>query len=191
MTPHILITTAALLLIAPPAGTDAAPDIENLHDIALWAFYSEVAEEHYRAERREEWWLGHHSIIPAEYREVVADINRELGIPPEIIYRLVRWESGWRANAQGHNPNGTTDRGIMQLNNRYEAQFVARYFSGGEDFDVWNAEHSLEVGMKLLAGLHSYFGDWRSAVMAYNAGRGAVRLGRIPESTKRYVRRIL
>jgi soluble lytic murein transglycosylase-like protein len=139
---------------------------------------------------REEWnekykW---YSRIPEEYREFVINLNEEeLHIPPALIYYLVRWESGWYPKATGYNLNGTRDLGLMQLNSRYVHAFVAAHFSGNpEDFDPYNPEHNLEVGLKHLNFLHGYFNDWKSAVQAYNAGKGRIAAGYVPGFAKHY-----
>lgn len=139
---------------------------------------------------REEWDAKYqwYSKIPSKYREFVIDLNEdELEIPPALIYYLVRWESGWNPNATGYNLNGTRDLGLMQLNSRYTHAFVAAHFEGEQsEFDPYNPEHNLEVGLKHLNYLYQYLGDWESAAQAYNAGKGRIKAGYVPGFAKHY-----
>jgi len=167
-------------------------------NIDFWAKEEAQARQDRQAEEiltkmqnaREEWnekyeWYAR---IPSEYRDFVIDLNEnELHIPPALIYYLVQWESGWHRTATGYNLNGTHDLGLMQLNSRYVYAFVAAHFSGDpEDFDPYNAEHNLEVGLKHLNFLHDYFNDWESAVQAYNAGKGRIARGYVPGFAQHY-----
>jgi soluble lytic murein transglycosylase-like protein len=57
--------------------------------------------------------------------------------------------------------------------------------------DPWNPEQNLRGGARYLAQMYKKYGDWRTALMAYNAGPGNVDAGRIPKSTIAYADKIL
>jgi len=145
---------------------------------------AEMEKARERWDEKYQWY----SRIPSEYREFVIDLNEDrLEIPPALIYYLVRWESGWNPRATGYNLNGTRDLGLMQLNSRYAGAFAETHFEGDmSEFDPYNPKHNLEVGLKHLNFLHDYLGDWESAVQAYNAGKGRIKAGYVPDFAHRY-----
>lgn len=125
--------------------------------------------------------------MPSEYRDYIIELNKSLEIPPALIYYLIKWESGWHKTATGYNMNGTSDLGLMQLNSRYVHAFVEAHFTGDpKNFDPYNGKHNLEVGLKHLEYLHDYLGDWKSAAQAYNAGKGRIKRGYVPEFAQHY-----
>ena len=135
-----------------------------------------------------------YSIIPEKYRTIVAEINekQEMNLPPELIFYLIRYESGWNPNATGYNYNGTHDMGLMQLNSRYARMFAKAYYTGEQPFDPYDAKANLEVGLKHYRWLLEYYtGDYYKALQAYNAGRGSVDYNRVPVRTVHYAKYII
>ena len=95
-----------------------------------------------------------------------------LGVPPGIAQRLVRTESGGRADAVS--PKGAF--GPAQLMPATARELAQKY--GG---DPSNPYDNISLGMRYLRDNYDRFGDWRLATAAYHAGPGAVqRAGGIP-----------
>ena len=107
--------------------------------------------------------------VPAIMREYFVDSCLRHGVPYTIAYRLISWESGWDETAVNHNPDGSTDLGLMQLNDRYLEDFSLRY-NEGKRIDPWMWRVSLEVGLAHLKVLHRATKSWEGAVAAYNMG---------------------
>jgi len=106
-------------------------------------------------------------------------------------------ESGYRADAR----SAAGPAGLWQLV-RPTARRMRLQVGPGYDARL-SAEESTRAAVRYLSMLHRMFGgDWRLAVMAYNAGEGRVldavgrsggkprRLARIPASTRRYARTV-
>jgi len=134
-----------------------------------------------------------YELFPIRYRETIRRVNGDAGIPAEILFRLIDRESGWNERIiGGPNADGSRDLGLMQLNETWIKYFAAVFFSGpAGEFDPFNPEHSLEVGMRYLRRLFDVTGSWLEAVQAYNCGLSRVREGSIPEATKRYSRHVV
>lgn len=100
---------------------------------------------------------------------------QELGVPVEIAEKLIRLESGGRADAVS--PKGAF--GPAQLMPGTAKELAAKY--GGDPSDPYD---NVRLGMHYLRDNYNQFGDWRLAAAAYQAGPGAVRrAGGIPNTT--------
>lgn len=78
-------------------------------------------------------------------------------IPTNLLFALISAESDFDPKAVNHNTNGSTDRGLMQLN--------SRYFKGIRAFD---ANVNLQYGCKHLRKYYDRYGTWEQAVTMYN-----------------------
>lgn len=130
--------------------------------------------------------------IPARYRSKVVRACKKNKIPITIVYNLVYHESRWKNYATGYNRNGTVDRGLFQLNSRYLYTFSRAYFRGRR-INPYNPNHSISVGIRMLAWYKKYFkGNWRKVLYSYNWGMGNVIANRpIPTVVRRYADKIL
>lgn len=115
----------------------------------------------------------------AKYRDQFA---KEWGIPSNIAKAIIKQESGGNYKAVSKAGAG----GVMQL-----MPATAKGLGVQDRFDpaqnIWG-------GMKYLAAQYKQFGNWASALAAYNAGPGAVKKHKgippFPE-TQRYVKNIM
>jgi len=128
-------------------------------------------------------------MIPDHFEEIVLASAAETGVPVWIAARLLERESGWRADAVGHNVNGTRDLGIAQLNDRYLNDFAV--FNGWAAIDPFDPTVAIPVAIRYLAHLQLLTGSWEGAVAAYNCGLGRYRTGDIPASTLRHVAAVM
>ena len=138
------------------------------------------------------------SLIPKEYQNFVYQGCLSRGIPLTYYYRMIKIESSWYYKAVGENyRNGVVvsyDRGLGQINSKCQDELVRLFFRPefpGEKFNVFNWRHNLQVSMNYIQDLYKTMGTWPRAFAAYNCGATAVKRGKIPEITKKYVSRII
>lgn len=112
-----------------------------------------------------------------DYRNKIAQTEKELGIPTGILDKLARTESNYNPNARNARTGAT---GIVQL--------LPKYFpNAGKD-----ASADIDEGGKYLLQLYRQFGSWELAAAAYNTGPGNLKkilagAKALPKETKNYV----
>jgi soluble lytic murein transglycosylase-like protein len=106
--------------------------------------------------------------------QIIQEANAQ-GVPSSIALGVAQQESGFNPNAVG----AAGELGTFQL--------MPQYFPGAADP---NANVSLGVGY--LAQLYKQFGDWSTALAAYNWGPGNVSSGKPwPTQVWNYVQSVL
>lgn len=146
------------------------------------------------------WWHA----WPYAYSELVGDATAGEGsVAPELVYSIMREESGYRADAIS--PVGA--RGLLQIMEETGQRLAAR---AGRDpisaDDLLEPETNIDLGTQYLGELARRFGGRLApAIASYNAGPSAVArwidetprdedewVEEIPyEQTRRYVKRVL
>lgn len=107
------------------------------------------------------------------------------GIDPELFVRQIQQESGFEPYDKNGNVK-TSPAGAVGI-----AQIVPSAHPG---VDATNPQASLDYAANLMAGYLRQYGDYPTALAAYNAGPGNVaKFGGVPpfEETQRYVKTIL
>ena len=116
-----------------------------------------------------------------DHEELISARLTQHGLPSELL-AVPLVESGYRNLAQGANPQHGA--GIWMF-----IKPTARHF--GLTVETWRDERldvasETEAAMRMFSGLHSEFGDWSFALLAYNGGsdlvRRAVRDGGAPDA---------
>ncbi len=124
---------------------------------------------------------------------VIAD---HAGVPRSIARALCIEESGdWRTGTLGDaaavgsvGADGARCLGLYQLNPRWMASLVARYFPDDPlAFDAFDPLDNATVALAYLSALHARFGSWISALAFYNHGD----VETIPAETLAYCWRIV
>jgi peptidoglycan DL-endopeptidase CwlO len=121
------------------------------------------------------------------YVEVINQSANQFGVPQDILYRVLQKESSWNPNiisGQTASPAGAL--GI--------AQFMPDTARGMGGFNPLDPNQAIPKAAEYLSNLFQQFGNWESALAAYNAGPGNVnKYGGIPPfpETQRYVEGIL
>ena len=108
--------------------------------------------------------------FPLTYREQVEALSAEYGVPVPLIFAVVKAESGFRPEAQSY----AGACGLMQLMPATYREIAGRL---GEDCDeslIFDPTQNLRYGVYYLSYLYRYFGDYYTALAAYNAGIGRV-----------------
>jgi hypothetical protein len=117
----------------------------------------------------------------ADYRQMAADAARRYGIPVDLFLAQINQES--RFNPQAVSPAGAIGLGQIMPGTAKEL-----------GVDPRDPSQNLEGSARYLSQQYKKFGDWGTALAAYNAGPGAVsKYGGVPpyKETQNYVRTIL
>ena len=114
-----------------------------------------------------EWRLRRE--YPLAYTDAVELASEKYHISPEILYAVIRTESGFDPNAVSH----AGACGLMQITpDTYDWLLYTRKESDrGDLFDPYT---NVEYGAYFLAYLHRRFKSWDTAFAAYNAGMNRV-----------------
>lgn len=141
---------------------------------------------------------------PRTYRAHVEQYASLYGAEPNMIYAIIKAESGFDPEAMSS--EGAV--GLMQiLPNTYKYE-IREYIGSDEDTDaLYEPEENIQAGVYYFAKWYRYFGTAVEALAAYNAGIGNVKtwrdygytdeygildLEKIPfEETKAYIRRVM
>jgi len=115
----------------------------------------------------------------------VREQARVAGVPASLAESVMQIESGGNVLATHENPDGTFDRGPWQLNDD-SLPWLEKHLNGGEAINPYDQYESTRIAVRYLAYLRKRTGSWGGAVMAYNAGSWAVRVGAVPVATKEY-----
>ena len=138
-----LIVAAAILAAMVLAGTLAGPPV------AGWAM---------------------RLLYPREFSEIVSREAGEFGLPEELVYAVIRAESGFDHKATSR----AQARGLMQLTEGTFRWMAEEYPPENGGRDVFDANDNVHCGCALLRLLIDHYGDLRVALAAYNAGMGNV-----------------
>jgi soluble lytic murein transglycosylase-like protein len=134
-------------------------------------------------------WKNATTLLPPEWQSMFQRYSKKFDIDLDLLVAIAMNESSLNPRAVNYNKSsGTYDRGLFQINSRYESTFVKNYWNRPEKFDHFNPEHSLYMACKILVEHKARLGAEEEAIKAYNTGA----VGRLlyPESAKRYYTRI-
>jgi soluble lytic murein transglycosylase len=143
---------------------------------------------------------------PDEYVEYVEIYSAEFGVPEDLVWSVIKTESGFDSSAVSS--KGAV--GLMQLMpSTFEwltDDILREYLGIGMLYDP---ETNIKYGTYYLSRLYNRFGDWDTAIAAYNGGEGNVsewlkdkrysddgiklKTDKIPDSyseTKNYVKKV-
>ncbi len=108
------------------------------------------------------------SIYPIKYEEYVTKYSNEYSVPEPLIYAVIKTESNFDENAESR----VGAKGLMQLMPDTFDWIDSKIGEGQEQ--ITDPETNIKYGTYLLSWLYDYFGDWDTAIAAYNAGHGRV-----------------
>lgn len=108
--------------------------------------------------------------LPQEYLETIEKYSAEYGLPIELVCSVINTESSFDPSALSH--AGAV--GLMQIT---EDTFNWLQFKSGEEYPLSmlnDPEINIKFGCFFLSLLYEEFGDYDTALAAYNAGRSRV-----------------
>lgn len=110
--------------------------------------------------------------FPKPYATEVAHATKQANVPPNLIYAIMRRESGFLSNAR----SWAQARGLMQMMKATadeQAKKLGLKLSSEEE--LFNPELNLLLGSSLIQNYWQRFGNLVVALSAYNAGPAAAR----------------
>ncbi len=138
---------------------------------------------------------------PLEFCEYVELYSQEYSVPQNIIYAVIKTESGFESDALSN--KGAI--GLMQITPDTFNWLLTKNPQNDVNVDsLYKPETNIKYGTYFLSLLYSEFGTWENAFAAYNAGRSRVndwladenystdgRLTNIPyKETRDYVKKV-
>lgn len=137
------------------------------------------------------------STHPLLYREYVEGYSSFYGVPSDIIYAVIKIESGFDSNALSH--RGAV--GLMQITPDTFSWLMTKTGDEYSSDALYSPHINIKYGVFFLNYLYGEFGSWETVYAAYNAGMARVKgwladpaisengkLVAIPfEETRRYV----
>ena len=116
--------------------------------------------------------IGARYVFPLGYESYVDRYSSECGVDKLFVMAVIKTESDFDPNARSE----VGARGLMQLMDEAFEWVALR--KGDDRFtydDMYEPEHNIEYGTYMISLLYDEYGDERTALAAYHAGRGAVR----------------
>ncbi len=143
-------------------------------------------------------------IYPLKYEVVVEKYSKEYNLDKELIYAIIKTESGFNEKAK----SSKNAFGLMQITEETLEWLSTKTPENDSELtanDLYDKETNLRLGCFLLRLNLDYYKDEKTAICAYNAGRSRVdkwladskyskngkTLDEIPfEETKNYVQKV-
>ncbi len=109
------------------------------------------------------------TMYPREYSDLVEKYSSEFGVEQNIIYAVIKTESGFDENAV----SSASARGLMQITNETFA-WIKSKIAPDEDLtfdDMFSSETNIRFGTYLMSYcLERYDGDLKTSAAAYHSG---------------------
>lgn len=125
---------------------------------------------------------------PREFIPLVNKVAEKYEVDKDLICAIVKVESNWWVDAIGVNAD-SVDRGLGQINSKYESWYVEKF--GIENYQWDNPEKNLELTANIIKWSSNGFDFMVQGVAAYNCGRSRVKKNKLPETTKKYVEKVM
>lgn len=110
--------------------------------------------------------------VSEEILDTIRSKCNEFDVPYDLALSVCYVESGFRGNVNnaGLNSDGTTDYGIMGLNDKY-LSYNCDLYNDGVLIDPYDVEDNVHIGVQILANNLEYFdGNIYDAACSYNLG---------------------
>lgn len=133
-----------------------------------------------------------YDFMPKQYSDYIENLSFELQLDPDLVAAILIQENpDFNPDAIHRNENGTSDLGLMQLNDSYIwTVFVPRYWDLDIDFNPYNWKHNLFLGMHHIKYLSETLKIQEDIICAYNGGEGNVMNGTVKPITYTYLARV-
>lgn len=108
---------------------------------------------------------------PDQYVEFIEKYSKEYGVSEEMIYAVIKTESGFDSSAVSN--KGAV--GLMQMMPSTFEWLTADILRENLDRGMlYDPETNIKYGTYYLSRLYNRFGDWDTAIAAYNGGEGNI-----------------
>lgn len=107
-------------------------------------------------------------IYPTDYADVVEKYSSEYNLDKSLVFAVIKCESGFDKNAE----SSQNAKGLMQLQKDTYEWVCHKYNDNdvNEEY-LFNPEKNVQAGCRLLRLHLDQFGDVKTALCAYHAGR--------------------
>ena len=106
---------------------------------------------------------------PKEYSSYVEKYSAEYSVPEELIWAVIRTESGFDSSAE----SGVGAVGLMQLMPDTFEEITTYRLKEGLDIGMrYDPDTNIRYGTYYLSYLYGRYGDWDKVIAAYNWGLG-------------------
>jgi len=109
-------------------------------------------------------------LYPKSYSEIVELKAEEFSLDENLIYAVIRAESGFREEVSSY----AGAHGLMQLTDQTFEWISSMYPPDNGGNDIFDPLDNIHCGSALLRRLINYYGELDTALSAYNAGIGNV-----------------
>ena len=109
-------------------------------------------------------------LYPQRYTELVERETAEFDLEPNLVYAIIKTESGFDPQARSH----ADAMGLMQLTQETFDWILSLYPTEDGSGDIWDPGDNIHCGCALLRLLLDQYGTVEVALAAYNAGMGNV-----------------
>lgn len=113
--------------------------------------------------------VGAYAVFPCDYKNQALTICNGTNIEPELVFAIIKTESSFNKNKVSS--KGAI--GLMQIMPS-TATYVSQLYFDSKEFDLYNPNHNLLIGVTYLNYLFAKFENKKTALSAYNAGEGRV-----------------
>jgi soluble lytic murein transglycosylase len=109
-------------------------------------------------------------MYPCRFSETVGREAEEFGLPPELVYAVIKAESGFDPNARSR----AGAMGLMQLTEETFLWMAEEHPPENGGLDRYDVDDNVHCGCALLRRLLDHYAAPEVALAAYNAGIGNV-----------------
>ena len=107
-------------------------------------------------------------IYPLEYKETIMKYSEEYNLDSKLVFAIVKCESGFDETAV----SSIGAKGLMQLTDETFEWVCSKYKDNEDDSSyLFEGEKNIQAGCRLLRLLYDDFGDTKTVICAYHAGR--------------------
>jgi soluble lytic murein transglycosylase-like protein len=105
--------------------------------------------------------------LKTQIEQAVDRASSKYHIPKELIYAIIDQESSFNPYSVNHNKDGTTDRGLMQVNYDHNVD-IMKELNIRDKNQLFDIDTNIEAGTYILARDFQKYGNWPTAIKAYN-----------------------
>lgn len=109
-----------------------------------------------------------------EYKDYVFEKALENGVDPYIVFGIIYNESRYQTGVTNLNSNGSTDYGLMQIN-EVNFEYLHNSLAIESMDDLLDPYTNIDCGIELLRYHNDLAGDPKIGLIGYQSGAGAMK----------------